>query len=326
MSAVQTPPIDIGVLPKDPMLSVVIPVYNEEAGLAALFERLYPALDALGVSYEVVFINDGSRDRSAALLAEQFERRPDVTRVILFNGNFGQHRAILAGFEHCRGERVVTLDADLQNPPEDIHLLLEAMDQGHDCVGTVRRNRQDVAWRRWASRAMNRLRHRLTGIVMTDHGSMLRAYSRGVVQLINQCNEMNTFIPALALQFARNPTEVVVSHEERHAGESKYSFYSLVRLNFDLVTGFSLLPLQAFSMLGIVVSLLSGLLFLILAGRRLILGPEEGGVFTLFALVFLLLGLALFGIGLLGEYIGRIYQEVRARPRYVINAVLERRQ
>ena len=305
-------------------LSVVIPVYNEEQGLVALFERLYPALDALGVDYEIIFINDGSRDRSAAVLAEQFERRPDVTRVILFNGNFGQHRAILAGFEHCRGERIVTLDADLQNPPEDIHLLLEAMDKGHDCVGSIRRNRQDSAWRRWASRAMNRLRHRLTGIEMTDHGSMLRAYSRNVIQLINQCNEMNTFIPALALQFARNPAEVVTSHEERHAGESKYSFYSLVRLNFDLVTGFSLVPLQAFSMLGIVVSLMSGLLFVILAGRRLIFGPEEGGVFTLFALLFLLMGLALFGIGLLGEYIGRIYQEVRARPRYVITAVLER--
>jgi undecaprenyl-phosphate 4-deoxy-4-formamido-L-arabinose transferase len=314
-----------GGAPPEPSLSVVIPVYNEEAGLAALYERLYPALDALGVSYEVIFINDGSRDRSAALLAAQFERRPDVTRVILFNGNFGQHRAILAGFEHCRGDRIVTLDADLQNPPEDIHLLLADMDRGHDCVGSIRRNRQDVAWRRWASRAMNRLRHKVTGIEMTDHGSMLRAYSRDVVQLINQCNEMNTFIPALALQFARNPSEVVVSHEERHAGESKYSFYSLVRLNFDLMTGFSLLPLQAFSIIGVVVSLLSGLLFLILAGRRLILGPEEGGVFTLFAAVFLLLGLALFGIGLLGEYIGRIYQEVRARPRYVIDAILERR-
>ncbi|WP_213953102.1 MULTISPECIES: glycosyltransferase [unclassified Variovorax] len=305
-------------------LSVVIPVYNEEQGLAALFARLYPALDALGVDYEVIFINDGSRDRSAALLAEQFERRPDVTRVILFNGNFGQHRAILAGFEHCRGDRIVTLDADLQNPPEDIHLLLDAMDKGHDCVGSIRQDRQDSAWRRWASRAMNRLRLRLTGIEMTDHGSMLRAYSRNVIQLINQCNEMNTFIPALALQFSRNPTEVVTGHEERHAGESKYSFYSLVRLNFDLVTGFSLVPLQAFSMLGIVVSLMSGLLFVILAGRRLILGPEEGGVFTLFALLFLLMGLALFGIGLLGEYIGRIYQEVRARPRYVITAILER--
>jgi undecaprenyl-phosphate 4-deoxy-4-formamido-L-arabinose transferase len=305
-------------------LSVVIPVYNEEAVLAALFERLYPALDALGVEYEIVFIDDGSRDRSAALLAGQFERRPDVTRVILLNGNFGQHRAILAGFEHCRGARVVTLDADLQNPPEDIRLLVEAMDRGHDYVGSIRRDRQDAAWRRWASRAMNGLRQRLTGIVMTDHGCMLRAYDRAIVRLINQCNEMNTFIPALAYQFAKNPTEVVVGHEARHAGESKYSLYSLIRLNFDLVTGFSVVPLQAFSMLGIVVSLLSGALFVLLAARRLLLGPEEGGLFTLFALLFLLVGLALFGIGLLGEYIGRIYQEVRARPRYQVSAILER--
>lgn len=308
-----------------PLVSVVIPVYNEEAGLAALFARLYPALDALHVAYEVVFIDDGSVDRSAALLAEQFERRPDVTRVILFNGNFGQHRAILAGFEHCRGERIVTLDADLQNPPEDIRLLLDAMDQGHDCVGSIRRDRQDSAWRRWASRGMNRMRRRITGIVMTDQGCMMRAYGRNVVDLINRCDEMNTFIPALAYQFSRNPTEVVVGHEERHAGVSKYSLYSLIRLNFDLVTGFSVVPLQAFSMLGIVVSLLSGLLFVLLAARRIVLGPEEGGLFTLFALLFLLVGLALFGIGLLGEYVGRIYQEVRSRPRYVINAILQRK-
>ena len=313
-------------LPAPVSLSVVIPVYNEEEGLAALFERLYRALDALQIAYEVVFIDDGSHDRSASMLASQFELRPEVTRVIFLNGNFGQHRAILAGFEHCRGDRILTLDADLQNPPEDIYILLEAMDQGYDCVGTIRRNRQDSAWRRWASRAMNRLRHRLTGIEMTDHGSMMRAYSRNVVHLINQCNEMNTFIPALAYQFSKNPTEVMVGHEARHAGESKYSLYSLIRLNFDLMTGFSLVPLQAFSMLGIVVSLLSGLLFVILVVRRVILGPEQGGVFTLFALQFLLIGLALFGIGLLGEYVGRIYQEVRARPRYVINAILERKQ
>ena len=308
-----------------PALSVVVPVYNEEASLQALFDRLYPALEALAVAYEVVFVDDGSRDRSAALLAAQFELRPDVTRVVLLNGNFGQHRAILAGFAQCRGAHVVTLDADLQNPPEDIHLLLEAMDRGFDYVGSVRQQRQDVAWRRWASRAMNRLRLKLTGIAMADHGCMLRAYSRDVVQLINQCHEMNTFIPALAYQFARNPTEVAVGHAARQAGESKYSLYSLIRLNFDLVTGFSVVPLQVFSMLGIVVSLCAGLLFGVLAFRRVFIGPEEGGLFTLFALAFLLIGLALFGIGLLGEYIGRIYQEVRARPRYQIKAVLERR-
>ena len=306
-------------------LSVVIPVYNEEAGLAQLFARLYPALDALALSYEVIFINDGSRDRSASILAEQFERRPYVTRVILFNGNFGQHRAILAGFEHCRGERVVTLDADLQNPPEDIKLLLDAMDQGHDYVGSIRRQRQDSAWRRWASRSMNRLRGKLTKIQMTDQGCMMRAYGRNVVSLINQCGEMNTFIPALAYQFSRTPTEVVVGHEERAAGESKYSLYSLIRLNFDLVTGFSVVPLQWFSMLGMAVSAGAGALVLLLVLRRIFIGPEEGGLFTLFAIAFLLIGLALFGIGLLGEYVGRIFQEVRSRPRYVISAILERK-
>jgi len=312
--------------PGGPVLSVVIPVYNEEDGLAALFDRLYPALDALGLRYEVIFINDGSRDRSPGILAEQFKRRPDVTRVILFNGNFGQHRAILAGFAHCRGERIVTLDADLQNPPEDIATLLAKMDEGHDYVGSIRRMRQDAAWRRWASKAMNGLRAKLTRINITDQGCMLRTYSRNIVSLINQCGEMNTFIPALAYQFSRNPAEVVVGHEERFAGESKYSLYSLIRLNFDLVTSFSVVPLQWFSLMGMAISAGAGLLVLLLIGRRIVIGPEEGGLFTLFAIAFFLIGLALFGIGLIGEYVGRIYSEVRQRPRYVISTVLEQRE
>ena len=306
-----------------PHVSVVIPVYNEQAVLPALFDRLYPALDALGVSYEVIFVNDGSKDQSARLLADQFHARPEVTRVVLFNGNFGQHRAILAGFEYSRGERVVTLDADLQNPPEDIGLLLAEMDAGHDYVGSIRRQRNDSWWRHVASRAMNRLRERITHTKMPDQGGRRRAYTRRIIDTINRCNELYTFIPALAYQFAQNPTEVVVGHEERFAGESKYSLYSLIRLNFDLMTGFSVVPLQVFSLIGTLVSLLSGVLVVYLGGRRLILGPEEGGLFTLFAIAFLLIGLALFGIGLLGEYIGRIYQEVRQRPRYVIDAVLE---
>lgn len=306
-----------------PSVSIIIPVYNEQDVLPALFKRLYSSLDALGVSYEILFINDGSRDRSAQMLSEQFNERPDVTRVILFNGNFGQHRAILAGFAYCRGERIVTLDADLQNPPEDIGALLAQMDAGHDYVGTIRRQRNDSWWRHTASRAMNRLRERITRIKMTDQGCMLRAYSRRVIDLINQCSEMNTYVPALAYQFSQNPTEIVVGHEERAAGESKYSLYSLIRLNFDIVTGFSLVPLQLFSLGGMLVSALSGMLVVYMGLRRLFLGPEEGGLFTLFAIAFLLIGLALFGIGLLGEYIGRIYQEVRHRPRYLVAAVLE---
>ena len=309
-----------------PAISIVIPVYNEEEGLGALFARLYPALDGLaakGETYEIIFVNDGSRDRSAALLREQFAARPDVTRVVLFNGNFGQHMAIMAGFEQTRGEIIITLDADLQNPPEEIGHLVTKMREGFDYVGTIRRQRQDSWFRRTASRAMNALREKITHIRMTDQGCMLRAYSRGIVDAINACREINSFIPALAYTFAQHPTEIEVAHEERAVGESKYSLYSLIRLNFDLMTGFSVVPLQWFSLAGILIAFASLLLTLYLGVRRLMLGPESEGLFTLFGIAFFLIGVTLFGIGLLGEYVGRIYQQVRARPRYLIQAILE---
>jgi undecaprenyl-phosphate 4-deoxy-4-formamido-L-arabinose transferase len=311
-----------------PQLSIVIPVYNEEEGLHALFDRLYPAMDQLqaqfNLRYEIVFVNDGSKDRSAGMLAAQFDLRPDVTRVVLFQNNFGQHMAIMAGFEYARGESIITLDADLQNPPEEIALLAAELIKGHDYVGTIRSNRQDSWFRKTASRAMNHLRQRITRITMTDQGCMLRGYSRRIVNLVRQCNESNTFIPALAYTFAANPTEIEVKHEERFAGESKYSLYQLIRLNFDLVTGFSVMPLQLFSIFGMLLALGSGTLFALLLVRRFVLGSEVEGVFTLFALTFFLIGVMLFGLGLLGEYIGRIYQQVRERPRYVVQTVLER--
>ena len=313
-----------------PQLSVVIPVYNEEAGLPALFARLYPALDALGVRYEILFVNDGSRDRSAALLKDQYLARPDVTRVVLFNANYGQHLAIIAGFERVRGERVVTLDADLQNPPEEIGRLLAAMDAGHDYVGGVRRTREDAWWRRVASRAMNGLREKITRIRMTDQGCMLRAYSRDIADAVAASREVSTYIPALAYTFAHSPTEIDVAHEERAAGESKYSLYSLLRLNFDLVTGFSIVPLQVFSLLGMLVAVLSVLTYIVVIIERwFAAGSLAEGVLALWdrdILQFFLTGLVLFGLGLLGEYIGRIYQQVRSRPRFLIQAILERKE
>jgi undecaprenyl-phosphate 4-deoxy-4-formamido-L-arabinose transferase len=306
-----------------PALSVIVPVYNEEAVLQALFDRLYPVLDAMDEPYEVIFVNDGSRDRSSQLLAAQFRRRPEVTRVVLFNGNFGQHMAIMAGFEQVRGAIAITLDADLQNPPEEIPRLVAAIRAGHDYVGTVRRRRNDSVFRRIASRLTNALRENITRIRMTDQGCMLRAYDRALVDTLKSCHEVNTFIPALAYTFAAAPTEIEVEHGRRHAGESKYSLYKLVRLNFDLVTGFSIVPLQWFSLIGMLLSFGSGALFLVLLVRRFLLGAEVEGVFTLFALQFFLIGIMLFGIGLMGEYVGRIQQEVRRRPRYRISAVLQ---
>ena len=311
-----------------PQLSVVIPVYNEEAGLPALFARLYPALDALHVHYEVIFVNDGSRDRSAALLQDQFLARPDVTRVVLFNANYGQHLAIIAGFERVRGGRVVTLDADLQNPPEEIGRLLTAMDAGYDYVGGVRRTREDAWWRRTASRAMNGMREKITRIKMTDQGCMLRAYSRDIADSVAASREVSTYIPALAYTFANSPTEIDVGHEERAAGESKYPLYKLIRLNFDLVTGFSLLPLQLFSMFGMLVSALSLAAYVVVIAYRLFLSEWQGFatlqvLWDRDILAFFLIGMLLFGLGLIGEYVGRIYQQVRERPRYMVRAMLE---
>ena len=309
-----------------PQLSIVIPVYNEALNLPTLFARLYPVLDALGRPYEIIFTNDGSADRSLELLRAQFAARADVTRVIDFNTNYGQHMAIMAAFERVRGEIVVTLDADLQNPPEEIPKLLELIAAGHDYVGGYRLNRQDSFFRTYASKLINFVREKTTSIEMTDQGCMLRAYSRPIIDAIVRSGAINTFIPALAYSFSGNPAEVGVRHEERHAGVSNYSLYQLIRLNFDLITGFSIAPLQYFTMFAMACAAGSLVLVLVLAYRRLFLGAEAEGIFTLFGILFFLLSGAMVGIGLLGEYVGRTYQVVRARQRYHVREVLETKE
>src|SRR5512143_2221490 len=306
-----------------PYVSVVVPVYNEQENLDALFTRLTTVLDGLGKLFEILFTNDGSRDRSGAMLKEYHERRPNQVRVIDFNGNFGQHMAIMAAFERVRGDVVVTLDADLQNPPEEIPKLLAAIEAGHDVVGGYRKNRQDTFFRKYASLIINGIRAKITNIRMKDQGCMLRAYRRNIVDSIVASQETSTFIPALAYSYAANPAEVEVEHAARAAGESKYRLYALVRLNFDLMTGFSAVPLQVFTLFGMGVSVLATIFVIYLFIRRLVVGPEAEGVFTLFAILYFLVGVGSMGLGIIGEYIGRIYKEVRRRPRYVIREVYE---
>jgi len=304
-------------------VSVLIPVYNEEDALPLLFERLYAALDAMERSYEVLFIDDGSKDCSPELLTRQHAQRPDVTRVIFLSFNAGQHAALIAGFKTARGRAVVTMDADLQNPPEEIPAILAEMDKGHDYVGSIRGSRQDHKWRHACSRMMNIFRAKITDIHITDQGCMLRGYSSEIVQAIAQSGESQTFIPALAYLYAANPTEITVAHDHRVAGESKYSLFKLIQLNFDLITSFSSVPLQLISFTGIIVSFCSLLFVIYLATRRLIVGPEVEGVFTLFAIAIFLMGLLLFAVGMLGEYIGRINNQVHKRQRFRIAKTLE---
>ncbi|MBK5273896.1 MAG: glycosyltransferase [Desulfuromonadales bacterium] len=302
---------------EQPYLSIVIPVYNEESNLAPLMERLYPVAKGTGRPFEIIFTNDGSRDRSLEILRGMVRQYPGV-KVVEFNGNFGQHMAILAAFEMSRGQIVITLDADLQNPPEEIPRLVAEIEKGYDVVGTIRRQRQDSLFRKLASRVVNITTNKMTGMKMNDYGCMLRAYHRNIIENINCCGESTTFIPALAQTFASNPTEIEVSHAERAAGESKYSMYKLIRLNFDLMTGFSVVPLQLFALFGITTSIFALAFGLFLLIRRFIVGAEVEGVFTLFAILFFFIGIVIMGIGIVGEYVGRIYQEVRKRPRFVV--------
>jgi undecaprenyl-phosphate 4-deoxy-4-formamido-L-arabinose transferase len=309
-------------MPETPYISIVVPVYNEQGNLEKLFDRLYPVMRRTGKPFEIIFTDDGSRDRSLEILKGFAELAPEV-RVIEFNGNFGQHMAILAAFEVSRGEIVITLDADLQNPPEEIPKLVAEMEKGHDAVGSVRQKRQDTIFRRTASLIVNIMTRKMTGMKMTDYGCMLRAYHRNVVNNINRCQEATTFIPALGQTFAANPSEVEVAHAERTEGESKYSLYKLIRLNFDLMTGFSVVPLQLFALLGVLMSLFAVGFSLFLLARRFLVGAEVEGVFTLFSILFFFVGAIMFGIGIMGEYVGRIYQEVRRRPRYVVRKIHE---
>jgi len=308
-----------------PEISVVIPVYNEAQNLPLLFERLCAVLDAMGRPAEIVLTDDGSKDASLTLMKGFVALRPDLMRVIEFDRNYGQHMAVMAGLEAARGNIVVTLDADLQNPPEEIPKLIAEIDKGHDVVGSYRRDRQDSMWRTLPSRFINVVRERITGIKMRDQGCMLRAYRRDIVQMIVESGETSTFIPALAQFHAGNPAEVEVVHAARHAGTSNYNLYRLIRLNFDLMTGFSLVPLQLFTLVGMAVSAASLLLVIYMLLRRVFVGPEAEGIFTLFAILFFLLGVIITGLGIVGEYIGRIYQQVRHRARYRIRIIHEKK-
>ena len=305
------------------LVSVVIPVYNEEASLPALLSRVTAACDQLSQDYEVILIDDGSHDGSTELIRDAAGEGSKLVGVLL-NRNYGQHAAIMAGFETAKGDLVITLDADLQNPPEEIPRLVEAAMQGYDVVGTMRRNRQDSWFRKTASKLINKSVQKATGVHMSDYGCMLRAYRRHIIDAMLCCQERSTFIPILANSFARRTIELEVGHAERAHGESKYGLMHLINLMYDLVTCMTTAPLRLLSIVGSVVAGIGFTFSILLILLRLLMGADwaADGVFTLFAILFTFVGVQLIGMGLLGEYIGRMYTDVRARPRYFIHQIV----
>ena len=305
-------------------VSVVNPVYNEEESLPALLSRTQAACQQLTQKYEIILVDDGSSDSSGDMLSAAAEQPGSHIVAVLLNRNYGQHSAIMAGFSHVTGDLVITLDADLQNPPEEIPRLVAKADEGYDVVGTVRANRRDSWFRKTASKMINMMIQRATGKSMGDYGCMLRAYRRHIIEAMLHCHERSTFIPILANTFARKTVEIPVQHSEREFGDSKYSLMKLINLMYDLITCLTTTPLRMLSVVGSVIALFGFVLAVFLILMRLINGPEWAaeGVFTLFALLFMFIGAQFVGMGLLGEYIGRIYNDVRARPRYFVQKVV----
>jgi len=299
--------------------SVVIPVYNEIENLPELIERCLDTCRKTTRPFEIILVDDGSKDGSRKLICQSADEQAEVIAIIL-NRNYGQHAAVFAGLEQCRGECIITLDADLQNPPEEIPRLLHEMDQGVDVVGTIRKNRQDSFFRRKASAIVNQFIRKATGVMMNDYGCMLRAYRHSVVDAMLQCPENSTFIPILANSFAGSTAEIEVGHNTRQNGDSKYSVFKLISLQFDLLTSMSTFPLRLLSFTGVAISICGfgfGFMLLLLRFAYGRVWAAEG-VFTLFAVLFIFVGAQFIGLGLLGEYIGRIYHDVRGRPRFFI--------
>jgi len=307
-------------------VSVVIPVFNEEQNLPELIRRCVAACETMERPYEIILVDDGSRDTSSNIITEAARQHEAKIVGVLLNRNYGQHAAIMAGFAEVQGDIVVTLDADLQNPPEEIPQLVQKMDEGFDVVGTVRVPRCDTFFRRMASRIVNTAARKATGVDMHDYGCMLRAYRRHIINAMLHCEERSTFIPVLANGFARHTTEIEVKHAARTDGESKYSLWRLINLQFDLLTSMTTFPLRVLSVVGCIISALGVGFGLFLFVMRIIHGPEwaVSGVFTLFSILFMFVGAQFIGMGLLGEYIGRIYHDVRARPRYFVERVVGR--
>ena len=315
-----------------PRLSIVIPLYNEAESVPALYEELTAALDALEIDSEVIVIDDGSSDGSFAAL-EAVHRRDPRWIILRFRRNHGQTTALSAGFQKARGDVVITLDADLQNDPQDIPRLLATLDEGFDIVSGWRRDRKEpFLTRRLPSLLANRLISRVTGVHLHDYGCTLKAYRSVVVKNIQLYGELHRFIPAVASQIGVQVTEIPVNDRPRRYGSSKYGISRTIRVLLDLVTvrfilGYSTRPLQVFGVLGLLTGGLGAVIGLILSIEKLAFDVDIGNrPLLILAVLLVIAGVQLISIGLVAEILVRSWHEMRGHPVYILRDVLEREE
>ncbi|PID57437.1 glycosyltransferase [candidate division KSB3 bacterium] len=306
-------------------VSVVIPVYNEETNVSLIIPELKDALHGLGKNYEIIFVNDGSSDKTEEILESAAEQHKDI-RLITLRRNFGQTAAMSAGFDAAVGDVIIPMDGDLQNDPADIPKLLQKIDEGYDVVSGWRVNRKDKYWtRRLPSNLANKLISLTTNVHLHDYGCTLKAYKRIVLQSIELYGEMHRFIPALASVIGVKVAEVPVNHRARTHGNSKYGISRTLRVVLDLMTvkfllSYSTRPIQIFGLSGII-----SMLFSIFMGLGVIYWRIRydmviaNNSFFLLAVLFFLIGGQFIAMGLLGEVIVRTYHEAQGKPTYVIS-------
>ncbi len=311
-----------------PSISVVIPLYNEEESIPHLYEKLTEALEAYGKPYEVIIVDDGSTDGSYPLL-RQIAEQDKRFKIVRLRRNFGQTAAFAAGFDHARGDVIITMDADLQNDPADIPKLMEKIEEGFDIVSGWRINRQDrFLDRKLPSMIANRLISNVTDVRLHDYGCSLKAYRAEVLREVRLYGELHRFIPALASQVGGAVTEVPVNHHPRRFGKSKYGISRTIRVILDLITvwflgTYSTRPLHVFGTMGLVSAGMGVLLGLYLSFLKLVEGQNIGGrPLLLLAVLLVVVGVQLITMGLLAEMIIRTYHESQGKPIYVVREVL----
>jgi undecaprenyl-phosphate 4-deoxy-4-formamido-L-arabinose transferase len=305
-------------------LSVVVPCFLDEVTLPALFARITPVFESLDGDAELVIVDDGSPDRTAEVALDLASRAPYPTTVVQLLRNFGQHAAVFAGFAEARGRVVVTMDSDLQYPPEQIPVLVSALSPQYPVVSGARETRRDPAPRRVITRLLGMWLRRQTGTTLRDFGSMFRAYDRSVVDRLLEFREQRRFVPALVAWLGVPVKELPIVHEPRGEAGTRYRFGALVDMVLDLVTGYSIFPLRLvvfLALLGSGVGFVATMGFVI---YRLAIGAGIARQVSAYALLFFLLGIQLLMLALLGEYAGRIYTEVKRRPYYIVREATRR--
>ncbi len=303
-------------------LSIVVPLYRDVQNLAPLFDRLTAVIADLGRPTELVLVDDGSRDGTAERAIALARESAHPTTVVRLARNFGQHPAVFAGFQQATGQVVVTMDSDLQYPPEEIPELLANLSTDFPVVSGCREQRSDPWPRRVITRILSSWLSRRTGSPLRDYGSMFRAYDRRVVDQLLEFGEQRRYVPGLVGWLGVPVKEIPISHHPRGEQGSRYRVGPLVDMFLDLITGYAAFPLRIITVVGFFGAMLALVLTLALLAYRIISGSGPSGLVSAFAVLFFLIGVQLVMLGVLGEYVGRVYIEAKGRPYYLVESVV----